>query len=235
MEKVLAELYGTLGGAPSTEGMQKTAELELLAKIAEDNGIDVNKLTDKQIMDAYLELHGAVDGGQEKVAAQRAQQEQMEKDAAEMFRNADYMGRIMAHSFINELNGIQKAAEEAAAEEKKDEGEKKEEPPKSDNPLADKIREMKEAKEEKKEEAPKEEEKTAAAIQVAIEKRAYEFLAAANLVNPDGTIKPPPALQKVAQEDIDRAALQLLERHGYEVTWKDKQASAKERISAAVK
>ena len=102
---------------------------------------------------------------------------------------------------------------------------KKEEPPaekKDENPLADKIREMKEEKKEEKAEEKAEEkgeEKTAEAIQVAIEKRAYEFLAAANLVNPDGSIKPPPTLQKVAQEDIDRAALQLLEKAGYPVRW----------------
>ncbi len=215
MDPVLAELYGTLKAPPSTEGMQKTAELELLAKIAEDNNIDVNKLSDKQIMDAYNELHGVVSGGQEKVASQQ----QMEKEAAEMFKNADYMGRIMAHSFINELGGIQKRAEEAAAEEKKEEKaeEKKEE--KSENPLIDKIREMKEEKKEEKSEE-KAEEKTAAVINRAIEKRAYEFLAAAGLLNSDGSIQPPPALQKVAQEDIDRAALRILEEMGYPVEWK---------------
>jgi uncharacterized protein with von Willebrand factor type A (vWA) domain len=201
MDRTLAELFGTLAQPPSTEELQKTAELELLAKIAEDNGIDLTKLSDDQIMEAYAELHSAT------AAPAPAAAPDLEKEAAEMFDNSVYMGKIMAHSFVQELGSIQKAAEEAAA-----------------NPLAEKIREMKEEKKEEKEEKKEEkaeekgEEKTAAEVNALVEKRAYELLAEAGLINQDGTIQPPP-IQKVAQEDIDRAALQVLESMGYPVVW----------------
>jgi hypothetical protein len=206
MDPVLSELYGTLRNIapePSQEELQKTAALELLQKIAEDNGIDLNQLSDEQIVEAYNELVGGFD----KTAS--ADEDDMAKLAAEeMLRNADFMGRTIAHAIVNELAGIQKAAEEAAAEESKaEEGEKK-------NPLAEAVKAKKEEGEEEAEEG--EEKKAYANV---VEARAYDLLKQAGYVAQDGSIIPPQGFNKEAQVQIDRDALQVLEEMGYPVNW----------------
>ena len=105
MDPVLAELYGTV---TPQEDIEKTAQLDLLQKIAEAHDIDLDQLSDDQILEAVEALEGV-----EKVAAEEQYDPEMQKqaEAEELFRNSDYGGRIFAHAMIDELRGIQKAAE----------------------------------------------------------------------------------------------------------------------------
>lgn len=98
MDPVLAELYGTV---TPQEDIEKTAQLDLLQKIAEAHDIDLNQLSDEQILEAVEALDGV-----EKVASDGG----MDKEAEELFRNSDYGGRIFAHAMIDELRSIQKHA-----------------------------------------------------------------------------------------------------------------------------
>jgi len=199
MDKTLADFYDTLGAVePSQEQMAKTAELELLEKIAEEGDIDLTKLSDEQIVEAYNELAGT---------PEETTDDDMEKDAAaDMVKQADYMGRIMAHAYVDELKSIQKHAEEGGEPE----------PEKKGNPLLAAVQKKKEeAKEDKGEDKEKD-----AAFQESVEKRAFDILNENGLVNEDGTIVPPDALQKQAEEEkvaVDTAAWQVLADMGYPV------------------
>lgn len=209
MDPVLAELYGTLHDTqpePSQEELQKTAALEMLQKIAEDGEIDLNELTDEQVVEAYNAL--VEEGFEKEASAEEYDEEEMAKLAAEeMFRNADYMGRTIAHAIVHELKGIQKAAAETEGEEKKEEGEKK-------NPLMAAI-------EKKKEEAKEEGEKEKEAYAQIVEGRAYDLLKQAGYVDEDGYVMPPEGFDKEAQAVVDRDALQVLEDMGYPVQWQE--------------
>lgn len=103
MDPVLAELFGTLETGPTQEEIEKTASLDLLQKIAEAHEIDLDQLTDDQLVDAVNELEGV---GFEKEASEEDPQ------AAELFANSKLAGEIMAHSMVRELKEIQKVAEE---------------------------------------------------------------------------------------------------------------------------
>ena len=48
MNELLASHYGTNGGG-SSELLEKEAQTELFAKLAADNGIDLNTLSDEQV------------------------------------------------------------------------------------------------------------------------------------------------------------------------------------------
>jgi hypothetical protein len=101
MDPVLAELYGTV---TPQEDIEKTAQLDLLQKIAEAHDIDLDQLSDEQILEAVEALDGV-----EKVAEEQSVGG-MDKEAEELFRNSDYGGRIFAHAMIDELRSIQKQA-----------------------------------------------------------------------------------------------------------------------------
>jgi hypothetical protein len=121
MDEYLAQLYGTAGDE-SDEDMDKVAEAELFAKLAADEGIDLNQLSDEQIVELYnVTFQKEAEGEEEeekkespfppkkkeeeKKAAAEAELMQT-KEAQEKFAEADYMGRIMAHAYVQELNKI---------------------------------------------------------------------------------------------------------------------------------
>lgn len=118
MDMELAHLYNTHGVA---EDQEKVAELELFAKVAADHDVDLSQMSDHEIDALYAEVTG---GGSLKLASSdedddedddedeekkafayfAAQREQQEKVA-----EADYMGRVMAHAYVNELDSIKLA------------------------------------------------------------------------------------------------------------------------------
>lgn len=91
MDPFLAEFYGT-GASP--EEFEKTAQLEMLEKIAEDEGIDLNQLSPEEIEYILSEEEG----------------DDLEKEAFDKFAEADFLGRVMAHANWDETVKI--AAEE---------------------------------------------------------------------------------------------------------------------------
>ena len=116
----LAAMYGTPGGQ---EEYEKVAEAELFAKLAAENGIDLNQLSDEQVAELYDSTFSksaggpGEEGGEEggdgedvKVAqahAEFAAVEEWNEKVAEM----DHLGRVMAHSFTQEMGAIKEAAE----------------------------------------------------------------------------------------------------------------------------
>jgi len=103
MDDFLANYYGTGTGAAETtnDEIEKLAQLTLLAQEAEEQGIDLGQFTEEEIMKVASERYG---GGE-------AQPEyDLEKEAAAKFEEADFLGRVMAHSMVQELGEIEKQA-----------------------------------------------------------------------------------------------------------------------------
>jgi hypothetical protein len=112
MNEWLAEMYGT--GGQADEAQEKVAELELFAKLAADNGIDLTTLEPEQVSALYAETFGKVaaededdEDEEEEEAEDKAKAEhEAAKEGAAKFAEADIMGRTMAHAFVNELDEI---------------------------------------------------------------------------------------------------------------------------------
>jgi len=101
MDEQLAAIYGT-GQSVDESDLEKTAAAELLVKLAEEQGLDLNDFSDEEVGSMLSDLYG---GGIEHTA-----QEVQDEEAQEKFAEADYLGRIMAHSMVQELNNIEKEA-----------------------------------------------------------------------------------------------------------------------------
>lgn len=148
----LSEVYGT-GSAGSGDDLEKTAQSMMLEKLAEQEGIDLSGLDGDQLNALAQQIISDAEGMEQ--APDDGAPSDEEEEAQAKFAEADFLGRVMAHSYTQELNKI---AEEAAAAE----GEKKV-PPQIAAAVA-----AAEKKEEKKEE--KEEEKSAGILASAIRK-----------------------------------------------------------------
>lgn len=94
MDEWLAQIYGT--GA-SDEDIEKVASLSLLEKLAEENDIDLSEFTPEEI-EAIAEevLAGEAEDDEDELA----------KEAAAKFEEADFLGRVMAHAYTQELEKI---------------------------------------------------------------------------------------------------------------------------------
>lgn len=102
MDQFLAEYYGTAepdAGAYADDDLEKMAQLTLLTKEAAAEGVDLSQFTDEELLAMADDLYG--DGGYEP---------DFEKEAQAKFEEADFLGRIMAHSFNQELGEIEKQA-----------------------------------------------------------------------------------------------------------------------------
>jgi hypothetical protein len=120
MSTILFETYGTNKTASHTaEDQQKVAEAELFLGLCKNAGIDPQHLTDEQIGVLWKAASGEDKGekpmdkkkeeeakkGEEKKAS--ATREWQEKRAmAEKVAEADSLGRIMAHAYVDELKKI---------------------------------------------------------------------------------------------------------------------------------
>jgi len=137
MNEFLAEMYGTREsiGSPSDDSdVQKLAEAQLLDEALQAEGIDIDKLPGDAILklahqilgeDSYL-VKAAMEGEEEaeeeeKKKAPEAGEEEPEKDSKckgasseesfeEKVAQADFLGRVMAHSYVNEMSDIEKRA-----------------------------------------------------------------------------------------------------------------------------
>ena len=96
------------------EEQEKVAQAELFAKLAADNGIDLNQLGDEQVAQLWEDTFSGE--GAEKVAS--AEEEHYEQPShaelefaehqewGEKVAEADYLGRVMAHSYAQEMGEI---------------------------------------------------------------------------------------------------------------------------------
>lgn len=134
MDEKLAQIYGT-GQTDASEDLQKTAAAELLVKLAEENGIDLDKLSDEQVITMVQELYKTAEEGQPPPFAKKEEGAKEEpkketkgeessgesspdesKEAQAKFAEADFLGRVMAHAMVQELGKIEQ--EKMASEQK---------------------------------------------------------------------------------------------------------------------
>jgi hypothetical protein len=243
MDSFLAEHYGNNKTA-AAEDLEKDASVDLFLKLAEEQHIDLKSMPDAKVTELYnswqavkaAEKEPGKDEAEKKVE-EEARKEHAEKKAnAEKIAEADYLGRVMAHAYTNELRKI--AADTTTAA-----------------PTAAKLAEMPEAlrkgmeaarggkpeegkgKDEKKDDK-KDEKEAAARVKRA---SAIDQLAATHAVRlaHDAGLSAEEAGRKVAAvlelgllgesskvasaPDVETAthirALELLEKAGYQVTW----------------
>lgn len=156
MNQTIAGLYNTAGvQQPTNEDHEKVAQAQLFAKLASDNNINLNELSNDQITELWettfgkeAQEEGAEEGGGkppfppkkeekgEKEEEEDDEEEKKEAAVAEFYQVKtahdqvaffDYCGRVMAHSYVNELSKIASAqgedgqAKEAAAAESSEE------------------------------------------------------------------------------------------------------------------
>jgi hypothetical protein len=106
MDQFLAEFYGTGAPEPAAQEdeLEKMAQLTLLSQEAKAEGFDLSQLSDEEIIKVAQELYGSAEGGTP------APEADLEKEAQAKFEEADFLGRVMAHSFNQELGEIEKQA-----------------------------------------------------------------------------------------------------------------------------
>ena len=100
MDKQLAAIYGTGQEVEEETDLEKTAAAELLVKLAEEQGVDLDSFSDEEVGEMLGELY---EGGVEHTA-------EADEETQEKYAEADYLGRIMAHSMVQELDNIEKEA-----------------------------------------------------------------------------------------------------------------------------
>lgn len=122
MDTLLANAYGT--SALVADEMEKTAEaqlLEELEKVAAAEGIDLDTLSDDDIIEILQEAMGVE--AEETVEAEKTASDDSSEDgqiklSEDEFLAADYKGRVIAHAIINELASVGNHMEkEASADE----------------------------------------------------------------------------------------------------------------------
>lgn len=252
MDAFLAEHYGTnkTASAPQ-EDLEKQATAELFMKLAGEANIDLKSMTAEKVAELYnswndkraaaaapaapaaapvdaAKLAADKDEDDKKKKLEAAEKEHTEKKASqEKIAEADFLGRVMAHSFEQEKRKIAEAQKAAEFPPKKeDKGDEK----KDEKKDGDKD----EKKDEKKGGFPAAlfGKKEASAIDTLAVARAGEMATAANLDGAEAVAKIAAAFTlnlvkestKVASAPdtasaIDVRALELLELAGYEVTW----------------
>jgi len=113
MDEQLAQIYGT-GQSYDEEDIEKTAAAELLVKLAEEEGVNLDQFSDEEIAEMLGELYGEKTAGDEKKEEHEKKEtkgeEKKEEEAKEKAAEADFLGRVMAHAMVQELGSIEKEA-----------------------------------------------------------------------------------------------------------------------------
>ena len=264
MDKFLAEYYGTnkTASAPE-EDLEKQASVDLFLKLASEQGIDLKSMPDAQVQQLYSnwsekraeaeKAAAAAPAPEAKVAEdekeklkEKAKEEHEEKKAAaEKVAEADFCGRVMAHSFVQELRNISaEEAKTAGAKGAPAAGIKVAEMPEAfkkhmEGKGEEKHEEKKDEKKDEKHEEKKEHEnpfakKEGSAIDALAASRAVVMAKEAGFDPEQAGRKVAAVLElnligesaKVASApDVEMAvgirALELLEKAGYPVTWEE--------------
>lgn len=116
MDPKLAAIYGT--NQETDADLEKLAAAELAEGLANDDEVDTEGLTEEELeavaqdvlnasSEEGTEEGGNIDGEQEKTSAAEQAQEKLAE--------ADYLGRVMAHSYHQELQKIAAAEQEKTA------------------------------------------------------------------------------------------------------------------------
>jgi len=125
MNPWLAEMYGTaeaIGADEGTDDINKLAEARVLDQMCEAEGINVDELPEETVVKLAHQIFGdnsalvkmAMEGEKEEEAEEEGEEPKEEKKEEETeeekVAEADMLGRIMAHSFYQEANEIEKQA-----------------------------------------------------------------------------------------------------------------------------
>lgn len=116
MNAFLDEVYGTSAGS---EDLEKVAQANMLAKLAEEEGIDLSGLNEEQL-GALAEQVISDQTAEPAAAADAGAEDEAEKVAQAKFAEADFLGRTMAHAFAQEMAEINKTAMEHEKKEEED-------------------------------------------------------------------------------------------------------------------
>lgn len=120
MDARLAELYGT--NQPDEADLEKLAAAEFADGLAEDGEIDLDNVDEETLEQLAQEVLEEDEGeeaeegeeeGQEKTAkGEEAEEgeEEPSQEEQEKVAEADHLGRVMAHAYVQELRGIEKEA-----------------------------------------------------------------------------------------------------------------------------
>ena len=131
MDAQLAEIYGTGQEANAEDDQVKLAAAELLVKLAGDNNVDLSQFSDAEVAEMVQELQKEAElppqfqkkeeSSEEKKETPESKEssesssespEAKKAEAAEKVAEADFLGRVMAHSFAQECKEIEKDAGE---------------------------------------------------------------------------------------------------------------------------
>jgi hypothetical protein len=118
MDPTLAKIYGT--NQVEGEDLEKAAAAELASELAEDGQIDLDGLTEEDLEAAASEVLEQSDETEEEETEEAeetektAETEEEDEEATEVDQEkvaeADYLGRVMAHAFVQENRSIEKKA-----------------------------------------------------------------------------------------------------------------------------
>jgi len=102
--------------AASNEEAEKLAEVELFTKLAEENGIDLDQLSQDQVNDLWYAFKTAGDEEPEKKEEEKDDKEEKvekakaefaeKKEASMKIAESDELGRLMARSFMDEVQKL---------------------------------------------------------------------------------------------------------------------------------
>lgn len=145
MDQFLAEYYGTNGASQSTETIidkEAEASFDLFAKVAAAEGIDLSKMSDEDVMALYTKVAGEDEHEDKEEERKKEKEEEKKKEAAakaelaaktaaastqaptaeaqEKLAEADFLGRVMAHAYVQEMKKIAEASTEVAPEATKE-------------------------------------------------------------------------------------------------------------------
>lgn len=135
MDPKLAAIYGTgITPQPEQSDLEKMAAAELLVKLAEEEGVDLDRFNDQEIASMITSLYKQAEEtpAEEKKEEEKKEEktsqfgaehekketpaeekkEEGEKKEEEKVAEADFLGRVMAHAMVHELREIEKQAQE---------------------------------------------------------------------------------------------------------------------------
>jgi hypothetical protein len=121
MNEFLAEMYGTREaiGAEGNDDVEKLAEAQLLDEALQAEGVNIDDLPGDTILklayqilgeDSHLVKAAMVEAGEEEEEEEEEGKDEDKEPMEEKVAQADFLGRVMAHSYVNELGEIEKNA-----------------------------------------------------------------------------------------------------------------------------
>ena len=208
LDHINAHLANT--AAANQEEATKVAEVELFTKLAAENGIDLDQLSQEQVNELWVAFKTAGEESDEKKDDEKDEKDDEKKEKAKAefaakkeasmkIAESDALGRLMARSFMDEVTKIASGRPSAPAQEKVAEAET----PATTAPALDQL-----------------------AAEKAVEKAAsadYDPQVAAQRIHAVLVLGAPDSVKVASADTLEQAvevrALELLELAGYPVQY----------------